>query len=310
MQTELGEVRVLDAHAHFFSFRFFQVLVDALRDRLPADDPYASLGTRLGWELPSPDAAGLGDRWLVEMQRWGIEQMALIASIPGDEEGIAAAAKTHPARIIPFAMFDPTKPEPDVRARRALGQHGIRGLCLFPAMHHFHAWEERCFPVYQEAERTGAIVFVHVGHLKVAVRDVLGLPSTFDLRFANPLDLVRPAKEFPKVPFIIPHFGCGLFREALMLGDLCPNVHMDTSSSNAWMRFMPYPLDLRAVFDKALQVYTPKRILFGTDSGAFPRGWRKDVFDEQWQVVRELTLPQELVELIFGGNLARLLRTA
>jgi len=307
MKTELGELRVLDAHAHFFSFRFFQALVDAMRDQLPAGDRYAGLGTRLGWELPSVDGAKLGDRWLVEMQRWGIEQMALMASIPGDEEAIAAAAKTHPARIIPFAMFDPTKPEPDARARRALTQLGIRGLCLFPAMHAYHAGDERCFPVYQEAERAGALVFVHVGQLKVGVRDLLGLPSKFDLRFSNPLDLVRPAKEFPKVPFLIPHFGSGLFREALMLGDACPNVYMDTSSSNAWMKLMPYPLDLRSVFDKALQVYTPKRILFGSDSGFFPRGWRKDIFDEQWQALRALKLPQELVELIFGGNLARLL---
>lgn len=307
MKTELGEVRVLDAHAHFFSLRFFQALVDALGDRLPDEDRYAGLGERLGWDLPAADAGGLADRWLGEMERWGIERMALMASIPGDEESIAVAAGTHPARIIPFAMFDPTRPDAEGRAHRALTQHGIRAVCLFPAMHHFHAWEERWFPVYQEAERAGAVVFVHVGQLKVGVRDVLGLPSKFDMRFSNPLDLVRPAKEFPKVPFLIPHFGCGFFREALMLGDLCPNVYMDTSSSNAWMKLMPYPLDLRAVFDKALQVYTPKRILFGTDSGAFPRGWRRDVFDEQWQAVRDLKLRQEPVELIFGGNLARLL---
>jgi predicted TIM-barrel fold metal-dependent hydrolase len=307
MRTDLGELRVLDAHAHFFSFRFFQTLVDALRDQLPAQDRYASLGKRLGWELPSVDAAKLGERWVAEMDRWGIGQMVLMASIPGDEEAVAAAAKAHPTRLIPYAMFDPTKPDPEGRVRRLLLQRGIRGVCLFPAMHHFHAWDERCLAVYREAEAAQAVVFVHVGHLRVGVRDLLGLPSPFDLRFANPLDLVRPAKDFPKLPFVIPHFGCGFFREALMLGDLCPNVSMDTSSSNAWMKLMPYPLDLRAVFDKALQVYTPRRILFGTDSSFFPRGWRKEIFDQQWQALRELKLPQDLLDLIFGGNLARLL---
>ena len=42
----------------------------------------------------------------------------------------------------------------------------------------------------------------------------------------------------------LPHFGAGYFREALMLADLCPNVYLDTSSSNSWMRYEgPRPED-------------------------------------------------------------------
>ena len=39
------------------------------------------------------------------------------------------------------------------------------------------------------------------------------------------------------MPIIIPHFGAGLFREALMVADLCPNVLLDTSSSNGWIKY-------------------------------------------------------------------------
>ena len=32
-----------------------------------------------------------------------------------------------------------------------------------------------------------------------------------------------------------PHFGCGFLREAAFLALQCPNVYVDTSSSNEWM---------------------------------------------------------------------------
>jgi uncharacterized protein len=53
---------------------------------------------------------------------------------------------------------------------------------------------------------------------------------------------------------VIPHFGAGYFREALMVADLCPNVYLDTSSSNGWMRYQTEDLDLARVFRKALEV--------------------------------------------------------
>src|SRR5262245_7810115 len=38
------------------------------------------------------------------------------------------------------------------------------------------------------------------------------------------LDLHAVALGYPAVPIVIPHFGAGLFREALMVADLCSNV--------------------------------------------------------------------------------------
>ncbi len=85
--------------------------------------------------------------------------------------------------------------------------------------------------------KPGVVVFVHCGVLTVGVRAKLGLPSPFDMSFSNPLDLHAVALEFPKLNFVVPHFGAGYFREALMLCDLCPNVYLDTSSSNSWLRY-------------------------------------------------------------------------
>jgi predicted TIM-barrel fold metal-dependent hydrolase len=227
--------------------------------------------------------------------------------MPGDEDSILAAVRAFPQRIIGYFMLDPTRPDAAERAKRALAG-GLRGVCLFPAMHHFHVWDERCYSVYEAAQAAGAIVFAHFGILKMGIRDKLGLPSRFDLRFSNPVDLHRVAKDYPKTTFVIPHFGCGFLREALMVGDQCANVCVDTSSSNAWVNALPHPLALAEVFKAALRIFGPERILFGTDSTFLPRGWRRDIFDTQIQALKVLEVSSQHARLIFGGNISRILQ--
>jgi hypothetical protein len=147
--------------------------------------------------------------------------------------------------------------------------------------------------------------FVHCGALSIGVRKKLGLPSRFDLRLGDPLGVARLAAAFPTVPFVIPHFGAGLFREALMAVDAAPNVYLDTSSSNAWMRFTP-GLTLDEVFRTSVAVAGASRLLFGTDSSFFPRGWQAGVHTAQRQAVERLGLSAADQSLIFGGNFDRL----
>ena len=107
---------------------------------------------------------------------------------------------------------------------------------------------------------------------------------------------------------MVPHFGAGYFREALMLCDLCPNIYLDTSSSNSWTKYQPESLDLASVFRRALEVAGPRRLLFGTDSSFFPRGWHKQIFDRQAEVLRQLNVGEADARQILGGNLDRLLQ--
>ncbi|MFQ5880900.1 MAG: amidohydrolase family protein [Candidatus Methylomirabilales bacterium] len=307
MQTRLGEFQVIDAHAHFFSHRFFATLAAELPEHPSEAELYPALRKRLPWDFPEADPVRLSERWVREMDRHGISRMVLIASVPGDEESGAAAARAYPDRIVTYFMLNPTAEGAADRAKQAFAELGVKGVCLFPAMHRFHLWEERLFPIYEAAAAHGGIVFVHCGHLKVGIRDRLGLPSRFDMRFANPVDLHGAATSFPDLPFVIPHFGCGYFRELLLIADQCANIYTDTSSSNDWVRLMPYPLDLHTLFAKALQVLGPERILFGTDSSFFPRGWRKDVFDAQIQVLEALQAPSSQVAQILSENTTRLL---
>lgn len=297
-ESPWGPIPVYDAHVHFFSRRFFTLLA-AQKDQLTAE----SAIQQLGWQMPPEDPKDLARIWASELDRHHVSGSVLIASIPGDEVSVRTAAEDLPHRFFPFAMVNP-------RRLMLEALEGLSAVCLFPAMHGFSMGEDCVTPVLEWAKRRGRAVFVHCGVLSVGVRKRLGLPSPFDMRFSNPVDLHAVALRYPEVPFIVPHFGAGYFREALMLVDLCPNVYLDTSSSNQWMRYEPGHLNLRQIFQRALDVAGPTRLLFGTDSSFFPRGWQHPVFEEQATALYEIGVSPANAQAIFGGNLLRVLGRA
>src|SRR5947209_6463176 len=155
-------------------------------------------------------------------------------------------------RVAGFFMVDPTQADAEVAAARAIDRDGLRTMCLFPAMQRYSVHDDRARRLFEvAAARPGTAVFVHCGVLSVGVRKKLGLASPFDVRFGNPLDLHAVASSYPSLPIIVPHFGAGLLREALMVADLCSNVLFDTSNSNGWIKYTP-GLTLAAVFRQAL----------------------------------------------------------
>jgi len=290
-------LRINDCHCHFFSDKFFAALG---RQREPQEQSAAVVQV-LGWDVPGTPE-DLADRWVTELDRHGISRASLIGSVPGDEGSVARALRRHPSRFVGFFMIDPTSADAAARTEAALGDAGLRCVCLFPAMHRYALTDPRVHSVLQIVERhAGAAVFVHCGALSVGVRKKLGLASRFEVRQGNPLDVQALAAEFSKVPFIIPHFGAGLFHEALLAADLCPNVFLDTSSSNKWMAYHP-GLTLDEVFRRAIEVAGVGRLLFGTDSSFFPRGWNTAVYDAQLAALDRAGVDEAGRARILGSN--------
>lgn len=295
-----GPMPVADVHLHFFSHRFFTLLIQQ-KPGLTFEQAKA----QLEWEMPPEDRKLLAARWVEELDRHGVRAAALIASLPDDEISVIAAARAYPDRFFPFAMVNPSAVQSTGWPHEAHSE--IRVACLFPAMHGYSIHDEFVRPVFEWARREKRAVFVHCGVLSVGVRKRLGLPSPFDMRFSNPIDLHAVALRYPEVPIIVPHFGAGYFREALMLAAMCPNVYLDTSSSNDWIKYQAAHLDLRQVFRRALDVCGPHRLLFGTDSSYFPRGWQHAIFDAQARALYELGMMEADARAIFGENLLRLM---
>lgn len=293
-----------DVHCHFFSSQFLELLTSTPGIEERARGTASEVSHRLGWDDPGT-ADELADRWAAELDRCGVARAALIASHPGDASSVATAVRRHPTRFVGFFMFNPAAG--DVRRRLAalLADGSLRTICLFPAMHGYRLDDEPVREVFAVAGESGAAVFAHCGVLTVGVRKQLGLASPFDLRLGDPLALAATAARFPHVPVIIPHFGAGQFREALMAADQCGNIHLDSSSSNGWMRYYP-GLTLEDVFGRALAVAGPERILFGTDSSFFPRGWQRPIHDAQVRAFDAIGLPQTAREQILGGNFDRI----
>lgn len=294
---------VHDSHCHFLSTRFFEALG---REKYGDVQPMAAgdVAGVLGWEPPG-EAVALASRWIGELDRHHVSRAALIASIPGDEDAVAEAVALHPSRFVGFFAINPMAPDAPERAARAFGELGLRCACLFPAMHRYPLDAPSVVELFELAARHRAAIFAHCGYLSIEARTRLGLPTVADLRYGDPLALAATAAHFPHVPVILPHFGGGFFREALMAADACPSIHFDTSSSNGWIKFVP-GLTMTEVFRRALAVAGPQRLIFGSDSSYFPRGWRRVIHGAQRSALDELGVEDVVAAQIFSGNFERL----
>jgi predicted TIM-barrel fold metal-dependent hydrolase len=298
-------MQIQDAHTHLFSRPFFDGLA-ALSPRKDEPGLVEAVAAKAGLQLPDPDPARHAARWLGEMDKHGVARLVSFASLPGEAEAVAAAAKSSNGRLVPYTIVNPTDPKAPAFTERALGTLGFRGLLTFPAMHHFKAGDACMEPILQLARTHKAPVLIHCGILRVKLRDAFGIPRPYDLSFADPLHVIPAANRFRDVSFVIPHFGGGFLQQALAAGASCENVCVDTSSSNDWMGMLPWKTSLADVFRAALGVFGAERILFGTDSSTFPRGWRADIRDVQLQALEAAGAKGAQVEAVLGGNLARL----
>lgn len=299
-------MKLVDCHSHFFSRPFFDALAAAAPGK---EEPAARLGAvaeQAGIELPPDDVAAHLARWTAELDRHGVDHLVTFASVPEEAPAVAEAVRLAKGRLSGCALVDPTEPHADALAWQLLHDDGFAGLLLFPAMHHFRASGEEAGRLFSLLSERGAVAFVHCGLLTVRLRDLLGLPRPFDLSYANPLDLIPAANRAPGATFIVPHFGAGLFRETLMAGTQCGNICIDTSSTNSWTRTQPADTTLRDAIARALDVFGPDRILFGTDSNVFPAGWRAERLAEQRAILDDLGLSAEDRHAILAGNATRL----
>ncbi len=254
---------------------------------------------RKKFNLPQYDVYSLEETetlWIREFDTHGIEKGVFLAYEPQNPDLISLIKKND--RFIGFTSTDIQREDAAALFKADIAA-GLKGLKLYPVNRSYSVSDERLYPLYEIAEQNHLPVLIHFG---------VSIGYFSDLRFGNPLDLHPVARDFPDIPFILAHFGCGFFRETLFLGYQCQNIYVDTSSSNRWMEYLPYDIDLRAVFKKSLQVFGPDRLIYGTDSNYFPRGYRVNILEEQKTTLDSLHIPGKDQRKIFGENMARLLK--
>ena len=71
---------------------------------------------------------------------------------------------------------------------------------------------------------------------------------------------------------------------------------------------VPGDLSVKDLFRKYLETIGPERIIFGSDSSWFPRGFAIRYLQDQIRDAREIGMSHEQLQLIFGANAARLFK--
>jgi hypothetical protein len=220
----------------------------------------------------------------------------------GGNDNLAKIVAMYPDRFTGFAHHALFEEGAGGELERAIKSLGLRGYKLIASYQIKPIDDKKGYPVWEVAERLEVPVIIHFGILGG------GGGPTYNLRNMTPLSLWEVAKMFPRLNFVIPHFGSGYIRELLQLCWSCPNVHIDTSGSNQWMRWMPYDLDLEKLFEKTVDTVGPERVIFATDSSYFPRGFSEQYLKRQLEACKAIDLDQESMEKIFHGNAERLLK--
>jgi hypothetical protein len=296
---------IVDGHIHFLTQRTQEAAVKLwsrgnpllVEEDKKRRNRHAARQHNPPWEFPDLSGTELAFRWEAELDKNGISQAVFLCLVP-DAADFREFVRHDRRRFYGFTSVDPLDSQAVTRLEGRMQAAGFVGLKLFPALQRFQVCDTRAYPLYELAEAKGWPIIFHMG---------LTLAYFADVRYTNPLDLQPVARDFPRLNIIVPHFGTGYLQEALFLAYHCTNVYFDTSSSNIWLNYLPYTLTLKDVFEKFISVVGTERIIFGTDSSYFPRGYRSRILNSQLEILDQLALPEEQLKNILGGNILRLL---
>jgi len=240
------------------------------------------------------------ERWVADMDAKGLSRVNFVMG--GGNDNLAEIVSWHPERFTGMAHHSVWEDGAAEELERAVRELGLKGFKIIASSQQRPIDDKAAYPVWEMAENLEVPVLIHFGVLGGG-----GGPA-YDLRNMNPLTLWRVCSDFPTLNFVIPHFGACYWRELLQLCWQCPSVHVDTSGSNQWMRWMPDDITMKDLFRKAMETIGPERLIFGTDSSYFPRGFSVEYLREQLRVCYDMGLEDESIEKIFSGNAARLLK--
>ncbi|GAB4575390.1 MAG: hypothetical protein Kow0077_26650 [Anaerolineae bacterium] len=311
------ELEIIDFHAHFPTNRpWFDSLGPDPREEYlarrgerrakiaQAQAAAYSQQWRLTWgfdkpESDPPDDDTQADRWAAEIDRYGLRAVGFVTG--GGNDNLARIVARHPDKFIGFAHHNPFQPGAAEELRRAVTELGLKGYKLLAPMLDQPIESVEAYPVWEVCAELEIPVLIHFG-----IQGGGGGIAWHEN--INPLKLHNVAKDFPDVNFVVPHFGCAWIRETLQLCWACANVSIDTSGSNQWVRWVDGDWTTKKLFRKYLETIGAERIIFGSDSSYFPRGFAIRYLQDQIRDCRELGITHEQLQLIFGGNAARLFK--
>jgi len=195
-------------------------------------------------------------------------------------------------RFIGFASVDPLKKGAARELESAVKKLGLKGLKLDPALQDFRVNHRKVFPIYEAAAGLGIPLLVHTG--------MSWAPET-PLERGHPLHLEEPIRQFPKLNFVLAHFGWPWVWEATALALKYPNAYLDTSclyydSPKEFFQFVFSKQIPTTLIERSLR----NKIVFGSN---YPRVEIKNMV----HALKTLALTEGCLNKILRENAERLL---
>ncbi len=296
----MRDIPVVDAHVHFPS-GFRSGAPRSPRDEFSREQYRWMLRA---WDFPPPEAEHPGDeviveRWVAEVARHGLERVLFVTH--RDNRALEAVVAGHRDIFAGLAHHSLDAPDALEELQRAVEEGGLKGYKTFgPRVQHpFEDPRYRKIWTYMADHKLPLLI--HFGILG-------GGGGVSHHPRISPLSIHDVAREFMDMPIVVPHFGAGYWQELLHLGWSTPNVIVDTSGSNQWVRWMPYPLDIDQLIRKAYETFGPERMIFGTDSSWFPRGFALRYLEDQIRACQLIRMPESDQRKFFADNAKRIYR--
>ena len=268
-----------DGHGHF---SLDQELMDASAKYFKAD------------QLRAPTLDQIADHYRERRMAavvFTVDAATEMGHPPLSSEEIADGAARHNDVLIPFGSVDPRRGDEAVeRARRLIGDHGVRGFKFHPSLQGFRPDDERWYPLYEVLQDAGMVALFHTGQTGIGA----GLPGGrgIKLRYSDPMLVDDVAADFPQLSIILAHPSVPWVDSSISIATHKANVHIDLSG---W-RPKYFPPQLVRQVGSLLR----RKALFGSDFPVItPDRWMSD-FDE-------LDLKPEVRPLVLRDNAAALL---
>ncbi|MEK7670533.1 MAG: hypothetical protein AAB330_04740, partial [Bacteroidota bacterium] len=156
----IGLFKIFDAHVHFYSNSFFKFLVKQKSNRADINTELKNLASKGHIEIPGEDPVQLAKRWVDIIDKWKIERLLLLGSMPGDEDAVVKAVQAYPNRFAGFFCVDPNSNQLMDNAQKRLKEDKLKGLLLYPSLYQINVNDEGLHPLFQLAQECKAIVFV------------------------------------------------------------------------------------------------------------------------------------------------------
>ena len=253
-------MNIIDAHAHIFPDKIALKASHGISDFYDLEVRYdGKVSTLLNISEP------------FGVTRFVVHSVATTpAQVKSINDFIEKTVNSMPQKFFGFASLHPDCDDiyDIVSQRIKAGMHGIK---LHPDFQEFEADSKAAMSMYEQIDAR-LPVLIHAGD--------------FRKPYSKPARILNAAKAFPKQLFIAAHMGgWSEWEDAVKLAD-CPNVYVDTCSTQGFVT----PERMRELID----AFTPDRVFFGTD---YPM-WNPE---RELEALRRILSPAEQ-EKIFALN--------